>query len=169
MTNTPVIRLRNKLLLQSFYDIDPSDRYYKHFMIVIDNSRVIRMMLQIVASPMIIILMTLEAPTNVIQTTLENIYSTGVTYDHHLGSSLMILTYNHHLWSSLMIVTYDHHLQSSLMIVNYDHHDRHLRSSWSSLTIVTYDCVAHASDFSLWNFQTVGLYIYALEGLECQG
>ena len=29
--------------------------------------------------------------------------------------------------------------------------------------------VAHASDFFLWNFQTVGLYIYALEGLECQG
>ncbi len=30
--------------------------------------------------------------------------------------------------------------------------------------------VAHASDFFLWNFQTVGLYYYyALEGLECQG
>ena len=29
--------------------------------------------------------------------------------------------------------------------------------------------VAHASDFFLWNFQTVGLYIYALEGLECLG
>ena len=29
--------------------------------------------------------------------------------------------------------------------------------------------VAHASDFFLWNSQTVGLYIYALEGLECLG
>ncbi len=41
--------------------------------IVNDNSRVIRMTLQVVASPMIIILMTLEAPTIVILTTLENI------------------------------------------------------------------------------------------------
>jgi hypothetical protein len=42
------------------------------------------MMLQVVASTTIVILMTLEALMTVILTTIENIYSTGVTYDHHL-------------------------------------------------------------------------------------
>jgi len=41
--------------------------YYKHIMIVNDDSRVIRMMLQVVASPTIII---------------ENIYSIGITHDN---------------------------------------------------------------------------------------
>jgi hypothetical protein len=50
-------------------------------------SRVIRMMLKVVASPTTIILMTLETPTIIILTTLENIYSTGITYDRHLRSS----------------------------------------------------------------------------------
>ena len=36
-------------------------------------------------------------------------------------------------------------------------------------TISNIVSVAHASDFFLWNSQTVGLYIYALEGLECLG
>ncbi len=39
------------------------------------------MMLQFVASPMIVILMTLEAPMIIILTTLENVYRKGVTYD----------------------------------------------------------------------------------------
>ncbi len=39
------------------------------------------MMLQVVALPTIIILMTLEALMTVIQTNNENIYSTSVTYD----------------------------------------------------------------------------------------
>jgi hypothetical protein len=47
-----------------------SGLYYKHIVIVNDDSRVIRMTLQVVASPMIIILMI-----------LGNIYSSGVTYN----------------------------------------------------------------------------------------
>jgi hypothetical protein len=52
--------------------------YYKHFTIVNDNSRVVKMMLQIVASPMIIILMTLQVSFML----LVNIYSTGITHDN---------------------------------------------------------------------------------------
>ncbi len=44
--------------------------YYKHITILDDNSRVIKMTLQIVASPIIIILMTLEVTFMI----LENIY-----------------------------------------------------------------------------------------------
>jgi hypothetical protein len=40
------------------------------------------MMLQAVTTPMIVILTTVE----VLFMFLENIYSTGVTYDHHLRS-----------------------------------------------------------------------------------
>jgi hypothetical protein len=45
------------------------------------------MMLQVVALPTIIILLTLEAPMIIILITLESIYSTGITYKHHLRSS----------------------------------------------------------------------------------
>jgi hypothetical protein len=45
------------------------------------------MMLQVVVSPTIIIMMTLEAPMIIILITLESIYSTGVTYKRHLQSS----------------------------------------------------------------------------------
>jgi hypothetical protein len=58
--------------------------YYKHTTIVNDDSRVIRMTLQVVASPTIVILMTLEAPMVIILMTLE---STGITYNCHLQSS----------------------------------------------------------------------------------
>ncbi len=51
--------------------------YHKHTTIVNDDSRVIRMMLQVVASPTIVILMTLELSFML----LENIYSTGITHD----------------------------------------------------------------------------------------
>ncbi len=51
-------------------------------------------MLQVVASSAIVILMTLKPPIIIILTTLEvsfllqiNIYSTGITYDHHLRAS----------------------------------------------------------------------------------
>ncbi len=54
--------------------------YYKHITIVNDDSRVVRMILQAVASPTIVIMMT-----------LENIYSTGITDDRHLRSSFMIV------------------------------------------------------------------------------
>ncbi len=40
--------------------------YCKHVTITNDDSRVVRMMLQIVASPTIVILMTLKAPASVI-------------------------------------------------------------------------------------------------------
>jgi hypothetical protein len=57
--------------------------YYKHITIINDNTKVVRMMLQVLASPTIIILTTLEAPTIIILITLEvsfmlldNIYST---------------------------------------------------------------------------------------------
>jgi len=42
------------------------------------------MMLQVVASPVTVILTTLEAPMIVILMALESIYSTGVTYNRHL-------------------------------------------------------------------------------------
>ncbi len=51
--------------------------YYKHITIVNYDCRVVRMMLKIVASPTIIILMTLEVSFLLI----ERIYSTGVTHD----------------------------------------------------------------------------------------
>ncbi len=50
--------------------------YYKHITIVNDDSGVLRMTLQAVASRTIVILMTLEAPTIVILMTLE----TGKSY-----------------------------------------------------------------------------------------
>jgi hypothetical protein len=61
-----------------------SGLYYKH-MIVNDDSRVVRMTLQVVASPTIVILATLKATSIVIQINLEkaflleNIFSTGIT------------------------------------------------------------------------------------------
>jgi len=54
--------------------IDTSALYYKHIRIVNDNSRVVRMMLQVVASPTIVVLSTLEVSFTI----LENIYSTGM-------------------------------------------------------------------------------------------
>jgi hypothetical protein len=63
-----------------------SGLYYKH-MIVNDYSRVVRMTFQVVASPTVVILATLEALTIVILMTLEvsflleNINSTGITYN----------------------------------------------------------------------------------------
>ncbi len=60
--------------------------YHKHVMIVNENSRVVRMMLQVELSPTIIILMTIEAPVIVILMNLENFYSTAITYNRHLRS-----------------------------------------------------------------------------------
>ncbi len=60
-------------------------------MIVNDDPRVIRMMLLVVVSPMIIILTTREVSYMV----LENIYSTGVTYNHHLWSSKYFYSTGH--------------------------------------------------------------------------
>jgi hypothetical protein len=57
--------------------------YYKHITIVNDDSRVIWMMLQVVATTTIVILTTLEVSFML----LENIYSTSVTYDCNLWSS----------------------------------------------------------------------------------
>jgi hypothetical protein len=51
-----------------------SGLYYKHITIVNDDSI---MMLQVVASPMIVILMTLEVSFML----LSNIYSRGITHD----------------------------------------------------------------------------------------
>ncbi len=58
-------------------DISTSGLYYKHITIVNDDFRVVRMTLQVVASPMIVILTTLEVSF----TLLENIYSTAITHD----------------------------------------------------------------------------------------
>ncbi len=55
-----------------------SGLYYKHITIVNANTRVVKMVLQVVASPMIVILVTLEASF----TLIENIYSAGVTHDN---------------------------------------------------------------------------------------
>jgi hypothetical protein len=57
--------------------------YYKDIIIANDDSRVIRKTLQVVASPMIVILTTLEVSFML----LDNIYTKGIPYDHHLQSS----------------------------------------------------------------------------------
>ncbi len=56
--------------------------YYKHIMIINDDSRVVRITILVVTSPTIVILRTLGVSFML----LENIYSTGITYDHHLRS-----------------------------------------------------------------------------------
>ncbi len=61
--------------------------YYKHITILIDDSRVARMMPKVVASPMIVILTTLEESFML----LENIYSIGITYDDHHTMSVIYL------------------------------------------------------------------------------
>ncbi len=66
---------------KTFY---PRGLYYKHIRIVNDDSRVIRMTLQAVASPMIVIMTTLEVSSCML---LGNIHSTGITCDYHLQSS----------------------------------------------------------------------------------
>ncbi len=58
----------------TIFTSDPLGLYYKHITIVNDDSI---MMLQVVASPMIIILMTLEVSLML----LANIISRGVTHD----------------------------------------------------------------------------------------
>jgi hypothetical protein len=78
------------------------------------------MTLQVVASPMINILMTSEAPMIVIMTTL--VVSFVLLENIYIQASLIIIPYEHHLRSSLMIITYDHHLQLPLAIITYDHH-----------------------------------------------
>jgi hypothetical protein len=58
-----------------------------------NDSRVIRMTLQAVASPMMVIVTTLELSFMI----LHNIYSSGITNDHHLQSLPTIITYDCHL------------------------------------------------------------------------
>jgi len=66
------------------------------------------MMLQVVASSTFIILITLETPMTAILTTLEvsfmlleNIYSTGITYDRHLQLLLKYFYGTGHIFLSL--------------------------------------------------------------------
>jgi hypothetical protein len=61
-----------------FCECGSSGFYHKNIMVVNDTSRVIKMIHQVVASPMIVILTTLE----VLFMLLENIYSTGITNDN---------------------------------------------------------------------------------------
>ncbi len=72
--------------VKRFYSTDPCDLNYKHITIVNDNSRVIRIELQVLASTTIVILTTLEVSF----TLLENIYSTDITHD---DSYMMIVIY----------------------------------------------------------------------------
>jgi len=67
----------NQLPPQKVYSTGSSGLYYKHFMILNAKSTVVRMMLQVVVSPMIVILTTLEVSFM----HLENIFSTRVTHD----------------------------------------------------------------------------------------
>jgi hypothetical protein len=67
-----------------------SGLYYKHIVIVNDDSRVIRIMLQVVASPMISILMS-DAPSCDITYDyhlMSDVPSCGITYDHHTDVSI---------------------------------------------------------------------------------
>jgi hypothetical protein len=67
--------------------------YYKHITIVNDNSRVIRMTLQVATSPTILILMTLEVSFM----PPENIYSTGLTRDDCHTMIVIYLLYRPHI------------------------------------------------------------------------
>jgi hypothetical protein len=74
-----------------------SGLYYKHITIVNDESRVVgKLTLQIVASLMIVILMTVEVSFMFLESSimlLENIFSTGITHDgRHLQSSYFYST-----------------------------------------------------------------------------
>ncbi len=62
-------------------------------MIVNDDSRVVRMMLQVVASHTTVILMTLD----LLFMFLENIKSTGITHDRHLQLSKYFYRTGHSL------------------------------------------------------------------------
>jgi hypothetical protein len=68
----------SKFTPKRFYSIGTSGLYYKNITIINDNSIVVRMMLQVVASHMIIIL----TATEVSFILLKNIYSTGITRDN---------------------------------------------------------------------------------------
>jgi hypothetical protein len=57
--------------------------YYKHNTIINYDSRVVRMMLQVVASATNVMLTTLGALAIVTQIPPENIDGTGITYDCH--------------------------------------------------------------------------------------
>jgi hypothetical protein len=61
--------------------IKASGLFYTHITIVNDDFRVIRMMFQVVASPMVTILTTLP-PLEVSYMLLENIYNIGATHDN---------------------------------------------------------------------------------------
>jgi len=69
------------------YTITSCGLYCKHIIIINDSSRVIRIMLQILALPIIVILTNLEAPMIIIMMIIENFYSAGIILDHHLRSS----------------------------------------------------------------------------------
>jgi hypothetical protein len=59
--------------------------YCKHITIINDDSRVVRIMLQFVASATNVMLTTLGPLAIATLMPLENIYSTGITYDCHLN------------------------------------------------------------------------------------
>ncbi len=69
---------RNVVTLNDSFEFTRCGLYYKYVAIINDDSRVVRMTLQVVASPTIIILMTLEVSF----TLPESINSTGVTHDN---------------------------------------------------------------------------------------
>ncbi len=70
--------------MQDVYIYIPCGLYYKNITIVNDTSEVVKMMLQDVVSPAIVILMTLEVSFIL----LDNIFSTGITHDdRHLQLS----------------------------------------------------------------------------------
>ena len=68
-------------------NVKKSGVYYKHITIVNDDSRVIILTLQVVASPTIVILKTLEVSFML----LENIYSTGTTHDDRHMTNVIYL------------------------------------------------------------------------------
>ena len=70
-------------------DISTSGLYYKHITIVNDDFRVVRMTLQVVASPMIVILTTLEVSFM----PLKIIYSKGIIHDERHRTIIMYLLY----------------------------------------------------------------------------
>ncbi len=69
---------RNVVTLNDSFEFTKCGLYYKYVTIMNADSRVVRMTFQVVASPTIIIVMTIE----VSYVLLENINSTGVTPDN---------------------------------------------------------------------------------------
>jgi hypothetical protein len=87
MNRHPCYKKSQPLDISSIFQGKVSGLYYKHNTIVNDDSRVVRMMLQVVAPPTIVILTALEVSIML----LNNIYSIDITHDNRHMVSIIYL------------------------------------------------------------------------------